>query len=40
MKKIAKPADRGSRDKCVDEVREEKEITECYESTIVNAVIF
>jgi len=35
MKKIAKPADRGSR-----EVREEKEISECYESTIVNTVIF
>lgn len=40
MKKITKPADRGNRDRYEDEVREEREISECYESTIVNAVIF
>lgn len=39
MKKNAKPADRGTRDRYEDELREEKEITECYESTIVNHVI-
>ncbi|MCX5828669.1 MAG: hypothetical protein NTV58_11820 [Deltaproteobacteria bacterium] len=40
MKKIAKPADRGNKDRYEDELREEKEISECYESTIVNKVIF
>jgi hypothetical protein len=39
MKKIAKPADRGNRDRYEDELKDEKEIGECYESTIVNHVI-
>ena len=37
MKKIAKPADRGNKDKCDGE---SKEMSECYESTIVNKVKF
>lgn len=40
MKKITKPADRGNRDRYEDEFRDEKEIGECYESTIVTKVIF
>lgn len=40
MKKIAKPVDRGSRDRNENELRDEKEIAECYESTIVSKVIF
>ena len=39
MKKIAKPADKGNRDKYTDELREAKEMGECYESTIVTKVI-
>ena len=39
MKKIAKPADKGNRDKYTDELKEAKETGECYESTLVNTVI-